>query len=677
MRVGMKQFSTSAHAIRGGGSVWASRVAFFTFLLLTALGFGEDTLQMPEKQIHLLERIVDVIRPPIRFDTVMLERTAGTGNDLNRVLATDVTSQSTNLLSDNALNIRGGRFDENIYILNGIEFPNLNHFSSGSDGALGFVSAKTLRELKLYAGTTPSEFASSAASTVLVETRSGKANRFGTTLDLSITGGEAVVEGPLGLNSGTFLSQIRFFDLRPLRDWVTTGQVPRFMDGTMSLDLNHGRNSNSRIFGLYTWDRMSTRLPGYDYIRYDRSGRAGLSYSNYLHTEKMSIESGISGLISTEDAEWGSNSSTAAQSPTTSLSNEEKTGRAYVKASIGDEAYSLFQTGVDVKISNPDLVRISLNGEYDTSLANVRSGGFVEYSGSMGPYGGNIGLRAEYFSIYSALGLSPQASVSRKFGEAYRLTLNGSLRYVPQAELSDLAVIALFDDAHPPYELNTLVLKRVWYLDGTFTVRKYGVTYEITGYAKLYDREFKLVDGIHRAYYGGSETKEGRTVSVFADPSGRRLGSGYEMKATGSLGQRLRFSMGISLLSIENEYLDGNFYPDRDENRISAKGTGYFSATKHQLLSLSINAGQGRPIWSSNQILDQDYYSERMPNMVYLSARYTLDWKVHRTRFKAYAEIDNLLNQTPAVYQNINNDGTFQYLSLNGIFPLIGIQVDF
>ena len=651
-------------------------IAFSAFLFLATLGFGEDTLQVPEKRIHLPERNVDAVRPSIRFDTEMLKNTAGTGNDMNRVMATDVTAQSTGLLSDNALNVRGGRFDENLYILNGMEFPNLNHFSLGSSGALGFISPNILRELKLYAGATPSEFASSAASGILVETRSGNANRFASTLDLSITGGEAIVEGPLGLNTGAFLSQFRYFDVRPLRDWVTTGQIPRFMDGTLSLDLNHGGTSSSRIFGLYTWDRMSTRLPAYDHTRYDRSGRAGLSYSNYIRTGKMGFESGISGLVASEAADWRSDSSTAAGSPATSYFIEERTGRAFVKASIGDAASSHLQTGFDVKISNPDLDRISLHGGFDTSFADVRTGGFAEYRGSAGPYGGNIGLRAEYFSIYSALGLSPQAGVSRRFGEEFRLTLNGSLRYAPPGRLSGVAMFALSDDDHPYYDLSTLGLRRVWYLDATLAAQKSGVTYEITGYGKLYDREFKIIDGIHRDYYGGSETKEGRTVSVFAEPSGKRFAKGLEMKAAGSVAQRLRFSMGIGLLSIENEYVDGDFHPDRDDYGFSAKGAGYLSVTKHQLLSLSMIAGRGRRIWNSSQILNQDYYSGRFPDMAYLSARYTLDWIVHRTRFRAYAEIDNILNRTSAVYQDIYDDETVQYLSLNGIFPLIGIQAE-
>ena len=149
-----------------------------------------------------------------------------------------------------------------------------------------------------------------------------------------------------------------------------------------------------------------------------------------------------------------------------------------------------------------------------------------------------------------------------------------------------------------------------------------------------------------------------------------------EMKAAGSVAQRLRFSMGISLLSIENEYVDGDFYPDRDDYGVSAKGAGYLSVTKRQLLSLSMTAARGRPIWNRSQIPDQDYYSGRFPNLVYLSARYTLDWNMHRTRFKAYAEIDNILNRTSAVYQDFNDDETVQYLYLNGIFPLIGIQAE-
>ena len=93
---------------------WVLPNTFSTFLLLATLGFGEDTLQVPEQRIHLPGRNADVVRPPIRFDSVMLEGTAGTGNDLNRVMAMDVAAQSTGLLSDNALNIRGGRINENL-----------------------------------------------------------------------------------------------------------------------------------------------------------------------------------------------------------------------------------------------------------------------------------------------------------------------------------------------------------------------------------------------------------------------------------------------------------------------------------------------------------------------------------------------------------------------------------
>src|SRR6187402_1846408 len=165
--------------------------AFLACLPWAISAFGEDTLQAPGARItriHGTGRNADALRPPIRFDTAMLAGTAGTGNDLNRVLAMDVAAQGSGLLSDNALSVRGGRFNENLYILNGMEFPNPNHFSMGSDGALGFISPNILREVEMHAGATRGEFASSAASAVLVRTRSGNPDRFGSTLDLSITG---------------------------------------------------------------------------------------------------------------------------------------------------------------------------------------------------------------------------------------------------------------------------------------------------------------------------------------------------------------------------------------------------------------------------------------------------------------------------------------------------------
>jgi hypothetical protein len=663
------------NAERLGGSAGACRTALLALSLSASWGMADDTLSLPESRARLPRHTVDDVRPPTRFDTTMLQRTAGTGSDVNRVLATDVSAQSSGLLSDNALMVRGGRIDENLYVLNGFEFPNMDHFSLGAEGALGFVSVSTLKELKLYAGTTPSEFASSAASAVLVETRSGNADRFGSSLDLSITGCDAVVEGPLGPGSGAFISQFRYLDFRPLRDWITTGQMPRFMDGTLGLDLNHGSDSYGRIYGLYTWDRMSTRLREYGDTRYERSGRAGLSYLHFLRVGDMRVESGVSGLLSSKSSQWISDRPPAGGNTATSFSDAERTGRAFLQASFGDPAASSLQTGIDVKISNPELDRISIDAESDTSLVNIRSGGFVEYSGTKGPYGIGLGLRAEYFSIYSALGLSPQASFYREIGGNFRLTLDGSLRYVPHGELADVAIFSLFDNAHPPYDLNTLGLKRVWLMDAKLAAQSRGVEYELTGYAKLYDREFKLIDGLHRSYYGRDEPRGDGVVSTFTDPTGKRLVKGLEAKATGSIWNRFRFCLGIGFISIEDEYLDGNFYRDKADYGFSAKGIGYLSMTRHQLLSLSMIGSQGRPIWRNSQIADRRYYDERLPDLANACARYTFDRNVKRVRVTVYAEVDNLLNRTSPVYQDIDENGRSRYLSMNGVFPLIGIQV--
>ena len=650
-------------------------IIFLALFSLAASVYGDDTIPLPTRLISLPAQKKDAIRSPIRFDTVSLKSTPGTGNDMNRVLATDVSSQTTGLLSDNALIVRGGRFDENLYILNGMEFPNLDHFSIGPEGSFGIISATTLRDLKVYAGNTPSEFASSASSAIQVDTRSGNPAHLSAELGLSVTGGEAVIEGPLGFRSASFLAQVRYFDIRPLRDWVTTGQMPRFLDGILSLDFNHSDDSYSRIFGLFTVDTMSTSLSGYDYTRFDGAARAGLSYSYHLRTGKIEYEGGASWLLSSKASEWSPDFPAATGGANTSLSEQEKNGRVYVKTSFGEDTSSQFQIGADAKVSNPDLKQVSINGKGDTSLANVRLGTFSEYNGELGLYSFNLGLRVEYFSIYSKLGLSPQVSLSRKLGSSFRLTLDASLRNTPQGELPDVAAFALLDDSHPPYDLATLALKRIWYLDASLTARLNDVKYEVTSYAKLYDREFRFVDGLERAYYGGSEVNDGRTISVFEDPTGKRFVEGLELKATGELKKRLRFSLGLSLLDIENEYLDGNFRPDKDDYGITAKATGYWAIARHQLFSLSATASGGRPYWGEDQVDGSRYYSERFPSIFNLNTRYTLNWNWRRTRLLAYVEVDNLLNQTPDVYQDIRNDGSIENRSLNGIFPLIGFQL--
>lgn len=636
---------------------------------------SQDTLQLERKTVRSTWRGTPALSPQLRIDSIDLIHSAGTGNDLNRVLALNVTAGGTSLLSDNSLSVRGGRPDENRYLLNGIELPNLNHFSLGSDGALGFVSANTIRSVDLYAGASPSRYASGSSSTIIVNTRGGDSGHPGATFGLSITGGEALAEGPLG-RSGAFLAQVRYFDARPLRDWITTGQIPLFADGSLTLDLNHGERSYSRAYGFVTWDRMESRIPGESYDQQDRYRRGALSLMNYTGFERVGVETGVSALLSDKQTRWQGNPTLTAKGENYLIGADEGIGRAYVIGMYTGEGGTSLEVGGDLKLTVDHLSQENpRSGERDSIISCMRTGGFAEYSVSFGPYDAVAGLRAERYTAFEGWGLSPHLGMSRRFGKDSRIAVNGSLDYDPYGELSELGVPAVFDASAEPLELGTLGLRRTWYADVSLASRLAGVAWETALFTKYYDREFKSVDGINTQYRGEIRTVGGRSYTEYLAPSGRRYAQGVEAKAHGGTMQRFRYSLGALLQTIENEYIGGALYPDKHSVGYAFKAAAYWKLLPTHLVSYSLTTQQGRPIWSDDQRLTEEFYSRRFPDLVYMSMRYTLEKPVFGYPFSFYLEVDNILNRTQPAFQEMRSDETYRYLSPNGIFPSLGMRI--
>lgn len=635
-----------------------------------------DTLQMRERSVSSAGSGSQSLPALVRIDSIDLLHSAGTGADLNRVLALDIAAGGTGLLSDNSLSVRGGRPDENRYILNGIELPNLNHFSLGSDGALGFVSSATVRSVDLYAGVPPSRYAGGASSTILVNTRGGDAGRVGTTLGISITGGEALVEGPLGRQSGAFLAQARYFDARPVRDWITTGQVPRFADGSLTLDLNHGESSYSRAYGFFTWDRMESGIPGERHDQRDHYRRGALSFMNFAGMGRVGIETGVSGLLSDKRTHWQGDPAGSVDGAKYLIGVEEGLGRAYSHGTYTWAGGSRLEVGGDLKITADRLSQgTPLSGERDSAISCARTGGFAEYFASLGPFGAVAGLRAERYSAFEGWGISPRLSLTRRLGKSSRITVDGSLDYEPYGELAEVGALAVFDSTAEPLELGTLGLRRTWYAGLTLAGTLAGVAWETGLFGKSYDREFKSIDGMNTLYRGEIRTDGGRSYTEFITPTGRRFARGAEVQVKGGSMRRFRYTVGALLQTIGNEYIGGESFPDRHSVGYATKAAAYWKPLPTHLVSYSLTAQQGRPYWSEAQLLTERFYSQRFPNLVFMSLRYTYEEQVFGYPFSLYLEVDNVLNRTQPAFQELRTDGNHRYLSPNGIFPLVGMRV--
>lgn len=117
---------------------------------------------------------------------------------------------SNGLGERNDIIIRGGAPNENVYYLDGIEIPVLNHFQTqgSSGGAQGILNLAFIDELKLSSSAFDARYNDALSSTFVIRQREGNPSRLSGNLRVSMTESALTLEGPLSSNT-TFLASAR------------------------------------------------------------------------------------------------------------------------------------------------------------------------------------------------------------------------------------------------------------------------------------------------------------------------------------------------------------------------------------------------------------------------------------------------------------------------------------
>jgi hypothetical protein len=190
-----------------------------------------------------------------RLTTFDLANTAGTANDISRVIATlpSVVCLGTDM--DNTLYVRGGASRENLFIVDGIEIDNISHFSDigGSGGGMGYIDGSTVKGLDFYAGGIPASYPPAISSVIDIQLRDGSYTDIKGKAEANIAGLGLSLEGPLVKNKVSALACLRYLDLGSIEGWLPLNGVPRFGDGLLRFSwLVDERNSVSfTTFGGY------------------------------------------------------------------------------------------------------------------------------------------------------------------------------------------------------------------------------------------------------------------------------------------------------------------------------------------------------------------------------------------------------------------------------------------
>jgi len=150
----------------------------------------------------------------------------------------------------NDLAVRGGAPFENLFLVDNIEVPNINHFGSqgSSGGPLSIINIDFVRDVSFSSGGFGPRYGDRLSSVTNIQLRDGNDQELSGEINLSATGFGVIGEGPLGTD-GSWMVSVRRSYLDLIFKLAGFGFIPEYYDLTAKASYTLDR-SNSLSFLL-------------------------------------------------------------------------------------------------------------------------------------------------------------------------------------------------------------------------------------------------------------------------------------------------------------------------------------------------------------------------------------------------------------------------------------------
>ncbi len=288
----------------------------------------EFVFEQPADRSRVLSTELGVLR--FRADDVRRVPIVGGETDLLKVAQTSAGVMSGQELS-NGLYVRGGSFDQNHFLLDGVTVYNPNHLF----GFFSVFNTDALKEVELMKGGIPAEYGGRLSSVMNLTMKEGSREKFGARGGISLLTSRLTVEGPLGsAKRGSYLVSGRRTYLDPFTrlgsQQGSAGEKTLFYFYDLNLKINYDLGSNDRLFvsGYFGRDDMDFSQDDGDskdrfrlrwgnsayHVRYRRAWsptfftNSSVIYSDYrstfLQSEDVLKKPSIADAQIKSDAEW-------------------------------------------------------------------------------------------------------------------------------------------------------------------------------------------------------------------------------------------------------------------------------------------------------------------------------------------------------------------------------------
>lgn len=232
-----------------------------------------------EEVTEALDEVV-IVRSPFRttrdtplstqsFSAVEIETYPGGNNDITKVVQSMPGISPSIGGFRNDIIIRGGAPNETVYYLDGIEIPNINHFSTqgSAGGPVGMINVSFVRDVTLSSSAFGAEYDNPLSGVLAFEQREGDPNKFGGNFRFGASEAGLTLEGPLFRKdkdrpaNTTFLFSVRRSYLQFLFELIGLPIRPDYWDYQWKIKHEIDAYNSLTFIGIGAVDDFSVKAP--------------------------------------------------------------------------------------------------------------------------------------------------------------------------------------------------------------------------------------------------------------------------------------------------------------------------------------------------------------------------------------------------------------------------------
>jgi hypothetical protein len=516
-----------------------------------------------------------------------IARSPGGNRDISRVIQS-LPGVAGTVAFRNDIIIRGGSPNENRFFIDGIEVPNINHFSTqgASGGPVGLVNVNFIREVDFYTGAFPSNRGNALSSVMDIKLKSGREDRIGLNATIGSSDLGITVEGPV-LKKTTFMASARRSYLGWLFKALALPFLPNYNDFQFKTRTKFDDKNELTVIGLGAIDNFALNLEadstdeqkyilGYLPVNTQWNYTVGANYKHYFANSYLTVVASRN-MLNNENVKYQDNDENNPAGKVLDYTSQEIENKLRVEHNVQKESFK-FTYGVNYEYArylNSTYNRISTPQgldtiSYETTLEFHKYGAFGNVSRSFveDRLVMAIGLRLDGNS-YSSQMANPFEQFSPRFSLSYilkpRLSVNFNTGIYHQ--LPAYTTMG-FQDGTGTFvnRENGLRYIRAHHVVGGVEYNSaFNTRFTMEGFLKLYDRyPFLTREQISLANLGGDFGVVGN-APVTSTSKGRSYG--LEWMAQQKLYKG--FFGIISFTFVRSEFTDssGQYRPSSWDNR--------------------------------------------------------------------------------------------------------------